>query len=458
MPSLVGQPDEGSDGAAGGASSGDGQTVSRAALVEQLEKQSPALALREEPGVSGTAIFTILDADGDRRLSRAELHNAQRLLLRRDFNDDQAIAADELIEDPRVQAREEGPAAVSSTGAGRAGSGSVILLRSDTTDREIAANLLARYDRNRDGRVSVTGSAAEAGLEAAALEATSPDKSGAIAAEELARLCRGIDVEVPVALGSGGAAARSSARAAARKSDGAFKIRQRLTGDLKVEGAGIELNLRRDNRNPLRNSGREVSLAEYDADGNGYLDQAESQQAPLLANAFAQMDGNHDGKVFPPEFEAYMRRQARAAGSRLVLRVTDLGQDLFDQLDTTPDNQLSVREILAAVKLLETADRNGDGYLAGDEIAQRLEWELARGTAELAETRAMLARTMPRSPMMADQRAGPKWFAAMDRNQDGDLSAEEFVGPPEAFQRLDKNHDGLIDAEEAAAAVNDRAQ
>jgi Ca2+-binding EF-hand superfamily protein len=427
------------DGAAG---------VSLAALLAHLERIAPPLSVRVEPGVSGTAIFAILDADGDRRLSRAELLDAQRLLLRRDFNDDEAISADELIEDPRAYAREEGTAGGEPRIERSAAAGAVVVLAADTTDASIAASLLDRYDRNRDGRLALKGPEAEVGLEQSALGALPPHADGAISGEQLAALCRRhVDVEIPIALGAGG-----TSRSAARTNNEGFKIRKRLTGDLKIEGAGIELDLRRNNRNPLRNSGQEIALSDYDADGNGYLDEAESKQSPLFANAFAQMDSDHDGKVVKTEFESYMRSRSQAAGARLVLRVTDRGQDLFDQLDTTPDNQLSVREILAAARLLEIADRNGDGYLGGDEILQRLEWELSRAAADVEDTFRLSTRGAPRGPMLADQTAGPKWFMAMDRNQDGDLSSREFIGPPEAFERLDSNHDGLIDATEAAAA------
>jgi hypothetical protein len=40
----------------------------------------------------------------------------------------------------------------------------------------------------------------------------------------------------------------------------------------------------------------------------------------------------------------------------------------------------------------------------------------------------------------------------MDKNGDGFVSAQEFIGPPELFAKLDTNHDGRISVEEAEAA------
>jgi hypothetical protein len=40
----------------------------------------------------------------------------------------------------------------------------------------------------------------------------------------------------------------------------------------------------------------------------------------------------------------------------------------------------------------------------------------------------------------------------MDRNTDGDVSWNEFLGPRENFDELDADKDGLIDADEASRA------
>ena len=116
--------------------------------------------LRNLPGVSGTSIFANLDADGDRRLSLAELQGAAAILRRRDFNDDEVITADELVDDPAARPRIEGPADGQPAGASDP---VLLLLRHDATPgataspTEIAAALLAHYDRDGDGRLQIAG-------------------------------------------------------------------------------------------------------------------------------------------------------------------------------------------------------------------------------------------------------------------------------------------------------------
>ncbi|HEY1598360.1 MAG TPA: hypothetical protein VGG64_02070 [Pirellulales bacterium] len=427
----------------------DGATLGSAEMVAYFLQAAPPLVVREEPSVNGTAIFAILDSDGDRRLSLAELQAAEQLLRRRDFNDDEAITADELIDDPRAVAKSD----VSEGNSIGETPSTVLALGSDVSRAQIAAALLKHYDRNHDGQLSIAGDDAELLPEPAIVRQLSDADSGRATADELAAAYQQhFDLEVSIPIGAGPAGTRRS-NASGKAS--AFTIHRRLTGDLRIEGRGLEIELRRHNRNPGRSIDDEFPFADYDGDKNGYLDEAECQRASLVAGSLVAMDADKDGKVSPEEFKPYLHTRVQAASTRLVLRVINGGQDLFDLLDSTsdaPDHQLSVREILAAPQLIAVADRNGDNFLAGDEITQRLTLELFRVSAEFADARTAGARLGLGGSKREAHAAGPEWFVAMDRNQDGDLSAREFLGTADAFARLDKNRDGLIDADEAAAA------
>jgi hypothetical protein len=59
------------------------------------------------------------------------------------------------------------------------------------------------------------------------------------------------------------------------------------------------------------------------------------------------------------------------------------------------------------------------------------------------------AKPKPPAPKVA---RGPAWFRAMDKNGDGVVSAQEFVGTPALFAKIDANGDGRISVEEAEAA------
>ncbi|HEY4259834.1 MAG TPA: hypothetical protein VGM98_06735, partial [Schlesneria sp.] len=52
---------------------------------------------------------------------------------------------------------------------------------------------------------------------------------------------------------------------------------------------------------------------------------------------------------------------------------------------------------------------------------------------------------------------GPIWFQRWDRNNDGDITWREFLGPRDAFEQLDADRDDLIDPKEAEAAREAKA-
>src|SRR5262249_58584759 len=83
---------------------------------------------------------------------------------------------------------------------------------------------------------------------------------------------------------------------------------------------------------------------------------------------------------------------------------------------------------------------------------RRLHLEVIRGSFQLFGTGALGESTVPRVVAQARAPVGPIWFQRMDRNNDGDLTWKEFLGPRHVFEELDTDHDGLISPEEAERA------
>ncbi|HEX7449119.1 MAG TPA: hypothetical protein VF306_16315, partial [Pirellulales bacterium] len=117
-------------------------------------------------------------------------------------------------------------------------------------------------------------------------------------------------------------------------------------------------------------------------------------------------------------------------------------------LDANHDYRLSTRELHNAAEILSQIDANHDRRLSADEIPQQLLLELSRNTAAgaQAERRAINREKRVRTAT----KKGPGWFQKMDRNDDGEVSPREFLGPRAAFAKLDADANGVIDADEAA--------
>jgi Ca2+-binding EF-hand superfamily protein len=307
-------------------------------------------------------------------------------------------------------------------------------------------------------------------------------------------------------------------------------------------------------------------LAAYDRDGDRHLSPKEIAFDPEL---FKRLDANHDGRLdrdelatwrdLPPDLEAIVPLRQGWPRFHLLGRSDGKPGPLGDAVRLTPDGTLFVRlpgmrlEALpldatmpffrpqrdnslapylgrgkdfvldnkqifqppfTLVGLSRLADRNDDGKLTGQEIADYLAmadrvvtgstfvtatnrgrslFELldANGDRRLSRRELMTAwqrlaewdqdgdgslsrDELPRQYLLAighgrppfnardgagalnfrppARPRGPLWFRKMDRNGDGDVSRKEFLGSAEQFRRLDHDGDGLISAEEAEAA------
>ncbi|MCO6042303.1 hypothetical protein NG895_00145 [Aeoliella sp. ICT_H6.2] len=130
------------------------------------------------------------------------------------------------------------------------------------------------------------------------------------------------------------------------------------------------------------------------------------------------------------------------------LMVHDQCDVLYESLDANSDGRLGEREVTTASERLKACDLDGDGLLSAAELPQVRIVALLRGE-DPSTVNFYVPDAAPTSGSTSD---APRWFAAADFNNDGDLSRREFLGPPEAFDQLDLNGDGFMDAEEARAA------
>jgi len=221
-----------------------------------------------------------------------------------------------------------------------------------------------------------------------------------------------------------------------------------------VAGIGVDLDA-----TPARITSEDVKrfyllqLRQRDTDKNGYLDEGEFLGLGLPGLDYKTADSNSDGMLFPEELRAKLDELIARETTRVRLQASFERQPLFTKLDADGDMRLSRRELRDAHAVLSSVDMDGDGRVGLAEFGGR--YRLAFSVPNLLDgaNPRMVAQVeaMPRGPSRRSME-GPTWFAAMDRNGDGDVALREFLGSIEAFKKLDADADGLISPSEAESA------
>ncbi len=426
-----------------------GETIDRQALAAYVEQTFPPFVLRPRQVIgqgAALALFPLLDTNGDQRLTAGELAVAEAQLLQRDFDDNGVMTPGELILDPKAIAAAADPNA--SEADLDPDDSPVLVVDAALTGSRFAERMLKQYDRNHDSRLATDGTALEIKLPRSVAGRWDTDGDGTLAREELERAeLWSPDLELPFAMGH--ASVRAVRRGRSPRSPEGFRVRKKLLGGYHLELGEATIELNRHNRDPRQAD--LVQMRNYDRDNNEYLDKAEAGANNISPDTFTAMDIDGDGKVFKGELTSFMTRQNAAAAARLYLVVKDKGQNLFDVMEIDTDGLLSPRELRSARNVLDIHDENGDGVLGGDEVPQQLMLELVRGVDERVGPETFVHYTTLASQSRSPS-SGPLWFRKMDRNNDGDLSPAEFIGPRAKFDRLDADGDGLVDRDEAEAA------
>jgi Ca2+-binding EF-hand superfamily protein len=223
---------------------------------------------------------------------------------------------------------------------------------------------------------------------------------------------------------------------------------------LRVDAVPLELRAAEPSRRVVRTSRYRALFKRADQNQNGYLEKSE---IPYLGQGlgsvdFEAMDRDHNGMVFEDEWLAYLRLRDTFSDGRLSLTMASEFIDPIAEFDTNHDGRLNRAEFGRLLAAIAAWDRNHDGFVTPDEVPKTLV-----GTFHLGPLRAAVARNPRYSRMKSPQPSqppseGPVWFQKMDRDHDGEVSLREFLGPLSVFRRLDTNGDGRLDVHEAQAA------
>ena len=402
---------------------------------------------------SDNSVFKLLDANKDGVVDATEMQDSVDLLLAKDADDDECVTLDEFAPPPTTNAEQIAVA----MNQPRPQTATVAELLRDTNQTLLPPEMLRKYDKDRNRKLSTE----ELGWTKERIAACDTDKDGQLNLKELGGLKNSpVDIElaVDVVRKEGQSMLRTLASAG-----------NRTDGDRVPDLATVSLPTA-----VVTFSSREVdpfeasmtialrTFNELDTDANGYLDKDETMLRERFARGlFDQIDADGDGKIFGEEMKEFIRSRGEPVATTCQITVFDDGAGFFSTLDSNGDRRISMREMRYADKTLAKMERDDKPGLAETEPARRYRIEFVRGVFNPfgnPERRVNPLMPAPVAEVVKPRPVGPIWFQRWDRNNDGDITWREFLGPRDAFEQLDADRDELIDPKEAEAAVTAKSE
>ncbi len=407
------------------------------------------------------ALMKRLDADGDGKLSLAELKAARAKLAVLDTNEDEWITTLEVLDKPAPQGYQYFVPQMDGNGTPTKSPVPKDFLVLKGADAGGAKQLIAARDKDKDGALSRT----ELGVSEKVFAALDADGNKVLDADELAAWLRSpADIELRVNLREAASGPNDKTLQIARKSPQSEKLVEEPTGTFAVANPDAKLSVTSNAqaganaRQAWQNQAESLkSVFKILSGGKDELDRQKLTEMPGLQPAlpiFDFFDRNDDKKLSLAEIDAAVLALGKVVNCRAVVVVTDEGRGLFEAIDRNRDNRLSLRELVDAPNLLATLDRDKDGKLALSEIPRSIPIQVEQRSINLMVNNNNYAFSTVSYGGGETYKAAttdvPEWFRKMDRNGDGEVSLKEFLGSPALFKKLDANGDGLISPAEAA--------
>jgi Ca2+-binding EF-hand superfamily protein len=403
------------------------------------------------------ALFDALDTNKDGKLSEAEVASADKSLYKYDQNDDELIAVHEIL--PANPATLRPGAPPSLTPSMQAPDLPLLLVPREDAPRRLKARLpvarrvLEHYDKNKNKALS----RAEIGMPREQFAYLDANHDGELDLFELLRwVIARPDVEVTVRLG------RVEDKQLPVEIQGprhpALRTITPTTLSFTTDLAAI--NLISAARLPQANAGsiRNIVLQQFkaiDRKERGFVSKKQLHQPNFfyLNSILTVADHDDDECLSLEELNAWLELITSGFNCQISVALAASGRGLFALMDADSDGRLSLREQRGAWPRFASMDRKEKGAIRREDIPWQYQVVVNPGVpnylaGQLSGFNAPPElRTATRLPTI-----GPLWFRKMDRNGDGDVSLQEFLGTQADFRRLDTNGDGLISLEEARRA------
>ena len=407
------------------------------------------------------ALYKLLDANGDGKLTKDEVRAVEKLLATRDADEDECLSMQELVPnlfDPNV-GRRLGQVVQPPNGMYpvAVGAQAVAVYESGRIPGTVTQQVIKRYDKNGDFELTQ----AECGFDDATFKALDTDGSGTLDGEELDAWRTGApDLDLTLSLAA--KATDCVAKLADEKSAAArgFKIKQFESGRLVLHVGRQPIDFWA--FAPVTQSGQQALKQQYGylftqaAGGKDHIVEKDlngpnAVQFQFVRVMFDAADRDGDGKMTKAEFDAYFDLQDGFRNLSLSLTPAVQTPSLFQLLDANRDGRLSVRELRTAWDRLIVLEEPGAEIVTRNVIQPSVNVRLSRTFDRYYINQQVQPGVFQNPNQVPVPQKGPVWFRKMDRNGDGDVSRGEFIGTRAEFEAIDADGDGLISLDEAEA-------